>query len=452
MIYIQNANYCDKKVNVLFSESSDEARRYGSSSLKKMAYYKHEKNYGNNYGVNGGHILFFSENEIDNIPSDTKIIEADGLVLFPSFIDIHVHFRDPGMEWKEDIISGLAAAAHGGYAHVLCMANTKPVNDNAATTKYMLEKAAKNYPNGPFLHPVAAATMGLKGEALTPLGELAQAGCIAVSNDGVPLSNTEILRRIMEYASDLDMVFIDHCEDPYLAKNSHMNEGNLSAKLGLRGQPGIGEAIQVSRDILLSEYLDIPIHLAHISSYYSLREIESAKERGVKVTAETCPHYLLLTETVIDNYNANAKVNPPLRTEQDMLALRDAIKSGLIDCLITDHAPHAEHEKEHPLDFVPNGISGLDTALSLLYGLVKENVLTQEDIIRAYTKNPAKIFKLPHNSFNIGDCADLFLFDPNLEWEINAENMHSKSTNSPWLGQKIQGRVVEHFIGGVKVV
>ena len=462
MILIKNAQYCGKKVDLLFSENAEEAKNYGIEQHKDTVTHKHENNYGQNYGQNGGQIIALSSNGEDlelmlkekNI-SDikiTKIIDATGKILFPSLIDVHVHFRDPGMEWKEDIISGLSAAAHGGYSHVLCMANTSPVNDSASTTRYMLEKAKTNHPHGPFLHPVAAATLGLKGEELAPLGELAQAGCIAVSNDGVPLSNTEILRRVMEYASDLDMLLIDHCEDPYLARGAHMNESALSAKLGVKGQPDIGEALQVSRDVLMSEFLDIPIHIAHVSCKRSLDEIKRAKERGVKISAETCPHYLLLTEDAIDGYNTNAKVNPPLRLESDMLAMRDAIKSGLVDCLITDHAPHAAHEKEHPLDLVPNGITGLDTALTLLWSLVTDKVLCQEDIIRCYTTNPAKIFNLPHNSFKTGDVADFFLFDPSTEWEVNKENMYSKSANTPWLGKKLMGRICEHYLGGVKIV
>ncbi len=452
MIYLKNAKYCGKIVHLLFSESKAEAIEYGIEVKKNDLYHKHESNYGNNYGMNGGLILQFADQELTDLPHNVKVIDAKGKVIFPSFIDVHVHFRDPGQEWKEDIVSGLSAALHGGYSHLLCMANTKPVNDNGATTKYMLEKARENYPNGPFLHPVAAATMGLKGEELAPLGELAKMGCIAVSNDGVPLSNTEIVRRVMEYAADLGMIFIDHCEDPYMAKNTHMSEGQLSAKMGVKGQPDIAEAIQVSRDILLSEYLDIPVHLAHISCERSLLEIERAKARGVKVSAETCPHYLLLTEKSLENYNSNAKVNPPLRTERDMLAMRRGLKSGVIDCLITDHAPHAPHEKEHPLDLVPNGLTGLDLALSLLWSMVEDNILNQAEIIQAYTTNPGEIFKLPYNKFNVGDCADFFLFDPNIEWEVNQENLHSKSMNTPWLGEKLRGKLVEHYLGGLRLV
>ncbi len=460
MLLIKNAEYCGKSVDVLVSENLAEAKAFGISPKNEKLL--HGEKYGDNYGTKGGLVLALADAgsamEVNgktitgDVKTDVKTIDAQGKILFPSLIDVHVHFRDPGMEWKEDIGTGLLAAAHGGFSHVLCMANTSPVNDSASVTRYMLEKAKDLHPNGPFVHPVAAATKGLKGEELAPLGELAEAGCIAVSNDGVPLNNTEILRRVMEYASDFDMLFIDHCEDPYLAKGAHMNEGELSAKLGVKGQPDIGEALQVSRDVLMAEFLNIPVHLAHISCARSLEEIKRAKDRGVKVTAETCPHYLLLTEAAIDNYQTNAKVNPPLRTEKDRLAMIEAVKSGLIDCLITDHAPHADHEKEHPLDLVPNGISGLDTALSLLWSMVEKGLLTQEQIIKGYSENPAQIFGLPHNGFEQGDVADFFLFDPSLEWVVNQENMYSKSANTPWLGETLKGRVVEHYLGGVKIV
>lgn len=447
MIYIKNAEYCGKKINVLFSENLDEARTYGISD---NIVDNNASNYGINYGHKGGRIIAFGQ-DID-VPNNATIVDGSGKILFPGLIDVHVHFRDPGMEWKEDIDSGLLAAAHGGYSHVLCMANTSPVNDNVAVTRYMLEKANKTHEYGPFLHPVAAATLGLKGEALAPLAELQKAGCIAVSNDGVPLYSTEIVRRVMEYASDFGMLFIDHCEDPYLAKGSHMNEGELSAQMGVQGQADIAEALHVSRDVLMAEFLNIPVHIAHVSAARSVEIIEHAKARGVDVSAETCPHYLLLDEYALEGYNTNAKVNPPLRTQKDIHAVRQAVKSGVIDCLITDHAPHAAHEKEHPLALVPNGISGLDTALSLLWTLVQDGILSHEDIMRAYSKNPAERFHLPHNTFAKGDVADIVLFDPNIKWEVKKETMYSKSANTPWLGQTLAGRVCANYIGGMKIV
>ena len=452
MILFKNAAYSGKTLDLLITENAGENAKMGFS-FAEDEFHKNYQNYGSNYGKQGGRIAALAENIAPSAygAENCTVIDMAGKVLFPSLIDVHVHFRDPGMEWKEDINTGLEAALHGGYSHVFCMANTSPVNDNAGITRYMLEKARNTHPHGPFLHPVAAATLGLKGEALAPLGEMAEAGCTAVSNDGVPLSSTEIVRRVMEYGSDLDMLFVDHCEDPYLARGAHMNEGRLSAKLGVKGQPDIGEALQVGRDIMLSEYLNIPVHICHVSCRKSLDLIRRAKERGVDITAETCPHYLLLDENAIDNYNTNAKVNPPLRTWNDVLAMREAVKSGLIDCLITDHAPHSAQEKENPLDMVPNGISGLDTALTLLWKLVCEGVFTQEEIVRAYTVNPGKRFKVPYNSFAKGDVADFFFFDPAIEWVVNKDNFYSKSANTPFLGQTLQGRVCTHYLGGKKV-
>lgn len=404
--------------------------------------------------VDGACIVTFGKEGSVQCPAnvaDIERIDANGQILFPSFIDVHVHLRQPGYEWKESIETGLNAALYGGIGRVCCMANTNPVNDSASVTKDILASAQSSHPHGPFVYPIAAASIGLKGEVLAPLGELTKAGCVAVSNDGVPLTNTEMVRRVMEYASDFGLILIDHCEDPFLAKETHMTEGRLSASMGIKGQPDIAEALQANRDMLLAEYLDLPLHIAHVSAKKTVELIELAKLRGVDVTAETCPHYLLLDESILAGYNTNAKVNPPLRTPADVQAIRQAVKNGTIDCLVTDHAPHAEHEKNQPFDLVPNGITGLDTALSLLWQLVEEGVLSQENLIEGYCIKPAKRFNLPHNSFQKGDPADFFLFDPNTEWEISAKTMYSKSCNTPWLGKTVKGKVTAHYLGGINL-
>ena len=315
-----------------------------------------------------------------------EVFDAEGLVLMPSCIDAHVHLREPGFEYKEDIASGLEAAARGGFGAVMCMANTKPVNDTASITRAMLDSARKSHPNGPRLHPIAAATVGLKGEEMAPLAELKEAGCVAVSNDGRPLDNAELVRRIMEYGADLNMVLIDHCEDPQLAKGWRMHEGVTSGLLGVKGQPAAGEANQAMRDIMLAEYLGVPVHIAHVSAALTVDCIAWGKARGVKVTAETCPHYLLLDETALEGYNTQAKVSPPLRTAADREALRRAVKNGTIDILATDHAPHAAHEKEGTLDDAMCGFTGLDLAVSLTWGLVAEGVLTEADVHRLWSR------------------------------------------------------------------
>ena len=385
-------------------------------------------------------------------PENAHHVDAAGAVLFPSFIDAHVHLRDPGFEWKEDVASGLAAAAFGGFGTVMCMPNTDPVNDDPAITLQILDKAAKAWPYGPKVMPIGALSMGLKGEGLAPFGELAAAGCVAFSNDGLPVKNTELFRRAMEYASDFGLFIIDHCEDPYLAAKTVMNEGLTSSLIGVKGQPDVGETIQVARSVLLADYLGLPVHIAHVSCARSVDVIAWAKSRGVKVTAETCPHYLLLDDTALSTYNTNAKVNPPLRLPSDVEALRKAVKSGVIDMLVTDHAPHAAHEKEHPLDQAPNGFTGMDTALATTWELVTSGVLDEGDFVRLWCTRPGEVFRVPVNGFTPGAPADFFLFDPDLQWEVRPETMHSKSCNSPWLGQTLRGRVTAHWIGGVRIV
>ncbi len=386
------------------------------------------------------------------IPEEAEVFDASGLMLFPSFIDAHVHLREPGFEYKEDVASGLKAAIHGGFGAVMCMANTNPVNDNAAVTTFICEAAQKAFPHGPFVYPVGAATVGLLGKEMAPLAELKEAGCVAISNDGHSMENTELMRRIMEYASDLNMIVIDHCEDASLAKNTHMNEGITSSKLGVKGQADVGEAMQVARDILLAEYLNLPVHIAHVSCKRAVDLIAWGKSRGVKVTAETCPHYLLLDDTALLGYGTNAKVNPPLRTPEDREALRKAVKDGTIDILVTDHAPHAKHEKDCPLDEAPNGLTGLDLALALSFKLVQEKVLDAADLQRLWATKPAEIFNLPQNTFAPNDVANFFLFDPSEQWVISPENLNSKSSNTPFLGQTMQGRVVAHWMGGKRII
>ncbi|WP_022663176.1 dihydroorotase [Paucidesulfovibrio longus] len=386
-------------------------------------------------------------------PKDAgETVDAGGLSLLPSLTDVHTHLREPGYEWKEDIATGLAAAAFGGFGNIMCMANTDPVNDKAGVTEMLLDKAATAWPDGPRLFPVGALTVDLKGEALAPMGELADAGCAAFSNDGVPVKSSALFRRAMEYASDFGKVVIDHCEDPYLGVAAGANEGEISGRLGIPAQPDAAEAIQVARDILLAEYLGLPIHLAHISCKKSVELIAWAKQRGVDVTAETCPHYLTLTENELADYDTNAKVNPPLRTEADRRAVLEALESGVIDMLATDHAPHAAHEKEVEFDFAPCGITGLDTALSVTWGLVSKGALSEDAFVRAWTTAPCERFGLPVNRFQPGDPADFLLFDPVEEWTVTPESLRSKSKNTPLLGRPLRGRVVRHFLAGKNIV
>lgn len=377
-----------------------------------------------------------------------QTIDANGLHAFPSMIDAHVHLRDPGQEYKEDIKSGLKAAACGGFGAVMAMANTRPVNDSAATTVYIQSKARTLYPHGPHLYLIGALSKGLRGEELAPLGELVAAGCKAISNDGQPVPDNHLFRRAVEYAADLGVRVIDHCEDPGLTQGGVMNEGRVSCDLGLKGTPVVAESVQVARDILLAEYLDLPIHLAHISCAQSVELIAWAKKRGVKITAETCPHYLHWDDSLVQQYNTLAKVNPPLRTKNDVEAIRQAVREGIIDILVTDHAPHAIHEKELPFDEAANGLSGLDTAWGLTLSLVQEGHLSLADAHRLWCETPAGIFSLPCSSLRLGNPASFFLYAPDSPWLVSPENMYSKGKNTPCLGQNLPGRIQIHIING----
>ncbi len=402
--------------------------------------------------VTDGRIQALLACDENNAYEGSRHVDADGLTLLPALIDIHTHLREPGHEYKEEIRTGLAAAAHGGFGAVFAMANTSPINDNATITRFMLDQAAASWPHGPRLHPVGALTRGLDSSELAPMAELTEAGCIAFSNDGLPLTSAETLRRGMEYAADLGRMVIDHCEEPGMARAAGINESALSGRLGLKGQPTVAESIQVARDILLAEYLNLPIHLAHISCRQSVELIAWAKARGVPVSAETCPHYLLFTEDAVADYSTAAKVNPPLRARDDVLALRQALRTGVIDVLATDHAPHAAHEKEVTFAEAPCGISGLDSALSLTWGLVADGELDSDTLLRAWCYRPAELFNLPVNRFNPGDPADFALFDAQASRTLTARDMFSKGKNTPCLDTTLRGRVQALFLAGRSVL
>jgi dihydroorotase len=396
-----------------------------------------------------GSILDIRTHDPDQV-WETPHQDAAGAIVWPSCLDAHTHLREPGFEYKETILTGLEAAAAGGFGRVLVMANTTPVNDNPGTTRFILDQAQQSHPHGPRLYPIGALSKGLQGLELTPMAELAEAGCVAFSNDGNPVANSELFRRAVEYAADHGRLVIDHCEDPFLALGVGINEGKISSHLGLKGQPTVAESLHVSRDILLASYLDLPIHLAHISCRESVELIARAKGLGVPITAETCPHYLLWDETLIGDYDTLAKVNPPLRTADDVQALRQAIREGVIDCLVTDHAPHAMHEKNVPFVDAANGISGLETALSLTWQLVQDQVLSAKELINLWSYVPAKIFGLGEPSaLKPGAAADFILFDPEEKWQVSPEVLSSKGKNTPCLGQTLSGRVSAHFLSGL---
>ncbi len=381
------------------------------------------------------------------LAEDVSVIEANGKLLLPGLIDAHVHLRDPGQTQKEDIKSGTRAAARGGVTSVLCMPNTRPVIDDVTVLRYVMDKAKREALVNVF--PIAAATKGQQGELLTDMGKLKEAGAVAVSDDGVPVATAAMMQRTMSYASDFDLPVIDHCEEMTLAEGGVMNEGETSAKLGVQGIPSIAEDIIVARDILLAEYLDCPVHLAHISTARSVQLIREAKARGVKVTAETCPHYWVLTDEACDAYNTLARVNPPLRQKEDQEAIVAGLQDGTLDLIVTDHAPHHVSDKEVPFEEAKNGMIGLETAWALVYTyLVKTGKLTLEQVEKAFCRRPAEIFHLQRGTLAEGEVADLILVDLEETWTIDRFKMASSSNNSPYHQCSVQSRVHLTMVAG----
>lgn len=369
-----------------------------------------------------------------------RVVDGAGAWLLPGLIDVHAHLREPGFEGKEDVASGLRAAAAGGFVDVCCMPNTHPVNDSRVVTEMLVAKARAL--GTVRLHPIGAITVGQQGERLTEMADLKDAGAVAVSDDGRCVTNSQVMRRALEYASTFDLPVIQHAEDHALTEGAQMHEGAISTRLGLRGWPRVAEDVIVARDVLLAEYAGARYHVAHVSTRGAVRLVREAKARGLAVTAEVTPHHLLLTDAALLGYDTACKVNPPLREPEDLEALRAALADGTIDCVATDHAPHGVLDKEVELAEAAPGMIGLELCVPLLLGLVREGVLPLSRLVDAWTAAPARLIGIDTPTIREGARADLAMVDPQGRWTVDRAHLRTKSLNTPFLGRTVEGRVV----------
>lgn len=394
--------------------------------------------------VDGDKIVRIAENVEDKA---AKVIDAKGLHVFPGLIDMHVHLREPGFEYKEDIASGSAAAVRGGFTQVCCMPNTQPVCDNAAVVGYIIARAKKV--GLCKVRPIGAITKGEQGETLAEIGKMKEAGAVALSDDGKPVPSARMMRLGMEYASDFGLICLSHCEDKSLADGGCVNEGYNSTLAGLKGIPRAAEEVMIAREIVLAETLGKRVHICHVSTKGGVRLLRDAKARGVAVTAETCPHYFALTDDIILSYDANTKVNPPVREAEDVEAIKEGLKDGTLDCIVTDHAPHHADEKNVEYDLAAFGISGIETSFSLSYThLVKGGVLTLGQLAERMSGAPARILGLEGGALKEGGVADIMLADLNEKYVIDSRKFVSKGKNTPFNGSEVYGRVKATIVDG----
>jgi dihydroorotase len=384
---------------------------------------------------------------VDSLSVDdaAEVIDLAGKWISPGLIDLHVHLREPGEEYKETIATGCRAAAAGGFTAVACMPNTKPVNDNGSITRFIVERAAFCDAR---VYPVGAISQGSSGEKLAEYGEMKDAGVVALTDDGRPVVDSQLMRRAMEYASSHGLLLMSHSEDFSLARNGCMNEGEVATRLGLKGIPAAAESVMVYREVALAELTGARVHIAHVSTEQSLDVIRNAKRRGIRVTAETAPHYFTLTEEAVLGYDTRAKMNPPLRTERDRQAIRAALADGTLDAIATDHAPHSVLEKEVEFNLAANGIVGLETSLPLSLALVREGVITPLRLVELMSSAPAAILGVPGGSLRPGMVADVTVIDPQRVFTFNAAASLSLGKNSPFDGWQLQGKAVMTLLDG----
>jgi len=377
---------------------------------------------------------------------DAEVINAAGNIVTPGLIDMHVHLREPGQEYKEDIVSGTKAAAAGGVTSVCCMPNTKPVIDNLPVAEFIMNKA--KYQGSANVFPIAAISHGQKGELLSEMGELYEGGCVGFSDDGLPVKNGELMRRAMEYANTFGAPVMVHAEELSLVAGGSMNEGPVATELGLKGIPNVAEDCMAARDIMLAELTGGHLHLCHVSTKGSLDLIRQAKARGVRVTCEVTPHHFSLTDEAVYGYDTNAKMNPPLRSAEDVAAVHAALADGTVDAIATDHAPHHIDDKNVEFAVAANGIVGLETLLPLTLKLVADKVISLSKAISLMTCGPARIIKVDRGTLSVGAIADIAIINPNKEWLVTAEGLHSKCKNSYYIGQTLKGCAVKTLRAG----